>query len=93
MEIDYIYALKCLIFYYFFFALQSSSTNAESSYSIVGDLLDYLNESWTHFHATGIAFAFFFFLSPIGVIKLKCNIACGIGIQILEVNLLPTSFS
>ena len=22
--------------------------------SIVGDLLDYLNESWTHFHATGI---------------------------------------
>ena len=21
--------------------------------SIVGDLLDYLNESWTHFHATG----------------------------------------
>jgi hypothetical protein len=20
----------------------------------VGDLLDYLNESWTHFHATGI---------------------------------------
>ncbi|KAF9592030.1 hypothetical protein IFM89_011613 [Coptis chinensis] len=24
----------------------------ESSASIVGDLLDYLNESWTHFHAT-----------------------------------------
>ncbi|CAA3005191.1 probable aspartyl aminopeptidase [Olea europaea subsp. europaea] len=34
---------------------ESSSTNAESSYSIVGDLLDYLNESWTHFHATAEA--------------------------------------
>ncbi|KAF9599379.1 hypothetical protein IFM89_036865 [Coptis chinensis] len=27
----------------------------ESSASIVGDLLDYLNESWTHFHATAEA--------------------------------------
>ncbi|KAL5976362.1 hypothetical protein ACLOJK_020693 [Asimina triloba] len=28
---------------------------AGDSPSIVNDLLDYLNESWTHFHATGIA--------------------------------------
>ncbi|KAL2555636.1 Zn-dependent exopeptidase superfamily protein [Forsythia ovata] len=34
---------------------ESSSANAESSYSIVSDLLDYLNESWTHFHATAEA--------------------------------------
>lgn len=32
---------------------QSSSSADGSGGSIVGDLLDYLNESWTHFHATG----------------------------------------
>ncbi|KAL3649678.1 hypothetical protein CASFOL_006081 [Castilleja foliolosa] len=32
-----------------------NSTSAESSQSIVGDLLDYLNESWTQFHATAEA--------------------------------------
>ncbi|KAL0401535.1 UNVERIFIED_CONTAM: putative aspartyl aminopeptidase [Sesamum latifolium] len=34
---------------------ESSSSNTESSQSIVGDLLDYLNESWTQFHATAEA--------------------------------------
>ncbi|XP_011076920.2 probable aspartyl aminopeptidase isoform X2 [Sesamum indicum] len=37
------------------FALNPSSSNTESSQSIVGDLLDYLNESWTQFHATAEA--------------------------------------
>lgn len=32
---------------------QSSSSKFGPSGSIVGDLLDYLNESWTQFHATG----------------------------------------
>ncbi|XP_022945761.1 uncharacterized protein LOC111449906 [Cucurbita moschata] len=31
---------------------QSSSSEAGSSSSSVGDLLDYLNESWTQFHST-----------------------------------------
>ncbi|KAK6136015.1 hypothetical protein DH2020_030225 [Rehmannia glutinosa] len=31
---------------------ESSSSSTESSQSVVGDLLDYLNESWTQFHAT-----------------------------------------
>ncbi|KAL6545441.1 hypothetical protein OROGR_009315 [Orobanche gracilis] len=35
----------------------SNSSCTESSQSIVSDLLDYLNESWTQFHATGIVFA------------------------------------
>ncbi|GJR85149.1 probable aspartyl aminopeptidase [Tanacetum coccineum] len=30
-----------------------SISNPSQNGSIVGDLLDYLNESWTHFHATG----------------------------------------
>ncbi|KAL2227679.1 probable aspartyl aminopeptidase isoform X1 [Sesamum indicum] len=34
---------------------ENSSSNTESSQSIVGDLLDYLNESWTQFHATAEA--------------------------------------
>ncbi|KAI3458859.1 hypothetical protein Pfo_015522 [Paulownia fortunei] len=34
---------------------ESSSSSTESSQSIVGDLLDYLNESWTQFHATAEA--------------------------------------
>ncbi|KAF7820370.1 putative aspartyl aminopeptidase [Senna tora] len=34
---------------------QSSSSEVESSASIVGDLLDFLNESWTQFHATAEA--------------------------------------
>ncbi|KAE8038788.1 hypothetical protein FH972_011262 [Carpinus fangiana] len=34
---------------------QSSSSADGSRGSIVGDLLDYLNESWTHFHATAEA--------------------------------------
>ncbi|XP_062174180.1 probable aspartyl aminopeptidase isoform X1 [Alnus glutinosa] len=34
---------------------QSSSSADGSGGSIVGDLLDYLNESWTHFHATAEA--------------------------------------
>lgn len=34
---------------------ESRSSSTESSKSIVGDLLDYLNESWTHFHATAEA--------------------------------------
>ncbi|KAG7032012.1 putative aspartyl aminopeptidase, partial [Cucurbita argyrosperma subsp. argyrosperma] len=34
---------------------QSSSSEIGSSSSIVGDLLDYLNESWTQFHATAEA--------------------------------------
>ncbi|KAE8645955.1 hypothetical protein Csa_018224 [Cucumis sativus] len=34
---------------------QNSSSEAGSSSSIVGDLLDYLNESWTQFHATAEA--------------------------------------
>ncbi|KAL0299049.1 UNVERIFIED_CONTAM: putative aspartyl aminopeptidase [Sesamum radiatum] len=34
---------------------ESSSSYTESSQSIVGDLLDYLNESWTQFHATAEA--------------------------------------
>ncbi|KAL6518326.1 hypothetical protein OROMI_034027 [Orobanche minor] len=33
----------------------SNSSCTESSESIVGDLLDYLNESWTQFHATAEA--------------------------------------
>ncbi|KAG6483447.1 hypothetical protein ZIOFF_060094 [Zingiber officinale] len=33
--------------------LQSDSRVGEAAPSIVGDLLDYLNESWTQFHATG----------------------------------------
>lgn len=32
---------------------QSSSSTVGSRESIVGDLLDYLNESWTQFHAAG----------------------------------------
>ena len=32
----------------------SRSPGSDSNASIVGDLLDYLNESWTQFHATGI---------------------------------------
>ncbi|KAL1544440.1 aspartyl aminopeptidase [Salvia divinorum] len=34
---------------------ESSISSTESSHSIVRDLLDYLNESWTHFHATAEA--------------------------------------
>ncbi|PKI44310.1 hypothetical protein CRG98_035292, partial [Punica granatum] len=34
---------------------QAASSAGASSKSIVGDLLDYLNESWTHFHATAEA--------------------------------------
>ncbi|XP_009336013.2 probable aspartyl aminopeptidase isoform X2 [Pyrus x bretschneideri] len=34
---------------------QSSVSAAGANTSIVGDLLDYLNESWTHFHATAEA--------------------------------------
>lgn len=33
---------------------QSNSEDGDCSQSIVGDLLDYLNESWTQFHATGM---------------------------------------
>lgn len=32
----------------------SSSSSASTNPSIVGDLLNYLNESWTQFHATGL---------------------------------------
>lgn len=35
-----------------FCSVNSTSHKSESA-SIVNDLLDYLNESWTHFHATG----------------------------------------
>lgn len=35
--------------------MESSSPSSNSSTSIVGDLLDYLNESWTQFHATAEA--------------------------------------
>lgn len=41
-----------------FFSVNSTSHKSESV-SIVNDLLDYLNESWTHFHATGSFVAFF----------------------------------
>ncbi|XP_042043114.1 probable aspartyl aminopeptidase isoform X1 [Salvia splendens] len=34
---------------------ENSSSSTESNHSIVSDLLDYLNESWTHFHATAEA--------------------------------------
>ncbi|KAK4769633.1 hypothetical protein SAY86_027783 [Trapa natans] len=34
---------------------ETAASEGESSKSIVGDLLDYLNESWTHFHATAEA--------------------------------------
>ncbi|KAM1229828.1 hypothetical protein ACFX15_039464 [Malus domestica] len=34
---------------------QSSVSAAGANTSIIGDLLDYLNESWTHFHATAEA--------------------------------------
>ncbi|KAL6125511.1 hypothetical protein ACLB2K_073568 [Fragaria x ananassa] len=34
---------------------QAQVSTAEANGSIVGDLLDYLNESWTHFHATAEA--------------------------------------
>ncbi|KAK4480416.1 hypothetical protein RD792_013489 [Penstemon davidsonii] len=34
---------------------ESSFSSSESSQSIVGDLLDFLNESWTQFHATAEA--------------------------------------
>ena len=34
---------------------QSDSGDGDCSQSIVGDLLGYLNESWTQFHATGTA--------------------------------------
>ncbi|MED6159166.1 hypothetical protein PIB30_039769 [Stylosanthes scabra] len=33
----------------------NTNTNGSASNSIVSDLLDYLNESWTHFHATAEA--------------------------------------
>ncbi|KAH7848236.1 hypothetical protein Vadar_030986 [Vaccinium darrowii] len=36
----------------------AGSSNSGSSVSIVGDLLDYLNESWTQFHATGGRYVF-----------------------------------
>ncbi|KAH7685654.1 aspartyl aminopeptidase protein [Dioscorea alata] len=35
--------------------IQSNSEDGDCSQSIVGDLLDYLNESWTQFHATAEA--------------------------------------
>ncbi|XP_071734642.1 probable aspartyl aminopeptidase [Rutidosis leptorrhynchoides] len=35
--------------------LNPNPENSRASGSIVGDLLDYLNESWTHFHATAEA--------------------------------------
>ncbi|XP_010694703.1 probable aspartyl aminopeptidase isoform X2 [Beta vulgaris subsp. vulgaris] len=35
--------------------IHETSSNAESSGSIVGDFLNYLNESWTQFHATAEA--------------------------------------
>lgn len=45
---------------------QSSSSADGSGGSIVGDLLDYLNESWTQFHATGtIAFLCIFVLNSL----------------------------
>lgn len=34
-------------------SIQSDPRRGEPAPSIVGDLLDYLNESWTQFHATG----------------------------------------
>ncbi|BBG96940.1 Zn-dependent exopeptidases superfamily protein, partial [Prunus dulcis] len=34
---------------------ESSASTVGANASIVGDLLDYLNESWTHFHATAEA--------------------------------------
>nr|GEU59185.1 probable aspartyl aminopeptidase [Tanacetum cinerariifolium] len=36
-------------------SISNPPENASGSGSIVGDLLDYLNESWTHFHATAEA--------------------------------------
>ncbi|XP_019232554.1 PREDICTED: probable aspartyl aminopeptidase isoform X2 [Nicotiana attenuata] len=36
-------------------SIPESAESSESSTSIVGDLLDYLNESWTQFHATAEA--------------------------------------
>lgn len=36
-------------------SIPEGSSNSGSSASIVGDLLDYLNESWTQFHATAEA--------------------------------------
>ncbi|EOY19139.1 hypothetical protein QUC31_006230 [Theobroma cacao] len=36
-------------------SLSSSSSSSSTNASIVGDLLDYLNESWTQFHATAEA--------------------------------------
>lgn len=41
-----------------------SNSYGEGSRSIIGDLLDYLNESWTQFHATGIVLSSF---SPVCV--------------------------
>lgn len=43
--------------------VQSSASTVGANASIVGDLLDYLNESWTHFHATGILINFCIFVS------------------------------
>ncbi|KAH7848214.1 hypothetical protein Vadar_002697 [Vaccinium darrowii] len=39
-------------------SILEGSSNSGSSASIVGDLLDYLNESWTQFHATGGRYLF-----------------------------------
>lgn len=52
--------------------LQSGSST-ESSRSVVSDLLDYLNESWTQFHATGMCIrlsgtSLFFFWLDFGLI-------------------------
>nr|KJB80476.1 hypothetical protein B456_013G099300 [Gossypium raimondii] len=40
----------------------SSSPSASTNPSIVGDLLNYLNESWTQFHATGTLLVMAFML-------------------------------
>ncbi|GER40921.1 aspartyl aminopeptidase [Striga asiatica] len=37
------------------FNSETSISSTESCQSIIGDLLDYLNESWTQFHATGVS--------------------------------------
>ena len=60
--------------------LCSSSSSSSTDQSIVGDILDYLNESWTQFHATGLpniinlppslSFIFFKYLN---ILILICN--------------------
>lgn len=57
------------------FCSTNSTSSKSQSASIVNDLLDYLNESWTHFHATGTVPSFHSYYSSI-LPKLTFFISC-----------------